>query len=264
MSAGGHIWLSTGLRAPRPAGRGDANEHWLRDAFIRDKCRQTGTSVATNRRREREFCPVLTIEFDEVGAAPLAGLDTDPLPDEAFEWTGVVAEAFEVVSAVLPLADACCEAFWHTERRTAVRRLLHDAAAQNRFPILRRGSQQGAAAALCWLVDRANAAGGRLAVPLLLSHFGLDALPGSLANMIRVAIGARRLGGVDAFGTAGGLGSARYLTAAQRRHLIAVAAGQVEPDIDLSEACADLLDPGLTRAGVSARRIDDSAEGRLF
>lgn len=186
------------------------------------------------------------------------------MPDEAFEWTGVVAEARQVVSAVLPLADPCCDAFWHTERRTAVRRLLHDAAAQNRSPILRRGSPEGAAAILCWLVDRANAAGGRLAVPLLLSHFGLETLPGSRANMIRVAVGARRLGAADAFGTAGGLGWARYLTAAQRRHLIAVAAGQVEPGTDLSEACADLLDPGLNRAAVSARRIDDSAEGRLF
>ena len=226
--------------------------------------------MARNRRRERELLPVLTIVFDEVGEPePMPELDTEPLPDEAFDWTGVPAEAREMVSTVLALADTCCSEFWHTERRTAVRRLLHDAAAQSTIPMFRGGSAKQAAAALCWLVDRANVAGGRLPVPLLLSHFGLEVLPGSRASTIRSAIGARRPGErrLRAEGVLGAvdlLGSTRYLTAAQRRHLVAVAAEEAEPGVDLSEACADLLDPGLVGEAARARRVDDAAGDRLF
>lgn len=156
---------------------------------------------------------------DEVGGEDvLASLDTEPLPDEPFDWAGVPDDLHDRVVEVLRLTDKCCDALLDVEQRTAARRLLRDVAT-GKPEMFGRGSLVTVAAALCWLVDRANDATGRIPGAELAAHFGVKGLPSTRADGIRDVLGVRHLS------PAGPLGSPRYLTAAQRRRVLALGAG---------------------------------------
>ena len=153
---------------------------------------------------------------DQVGGLEqLATVDDDPLPDEPFDWSGVQGDLHEPVGTVLRLVDRWAERFADTEHRTAVRRLLHDVAVTKPRAFRGSGSTATAAAAVCWLVARANdSAGARISTAELVEHFDLRDLPSGRVATMRQAVGAQ-----DAM-SPGSLGSARYLCAAARRELI--------------------------------------------
>jgi hypothetical protein len=157
---------------------------------------------------------------DQVGGeAELDALTAEPLPDEPFGWDGLPPELRGPAAAVLQLCDDCCVRLFDLEHRTAVRRLLHDVAVAKPRIFSGRGSPTTAAAALCWLVGRANESlgyPGTVSVQELARHFGLSATPSTRATTMRQAIGA------DHNHWPGSLGAARYLTADHRARLIAL------------------------------------------
>lgn len=53
------------------------------------------------------------------GAAALAALTDDPLPDEPFDWSGVAGDITDRVTEVLDLGDAFAEGSFGVEFRTA-------------------------------------------------------------------------------------------------------------------------------------------------
>ncbi|MDP9134055.1 MAG: DUF6398 domain-containing protein, partial [Actinomycetota bacterium] len=84
------------------------------------------------------------------GEDALAGLGTDPLPDEPFAWDLVAPDVHARVGEVLDLVERCCTELLDDEYRTACRRLLADVAAGDPEIFRRRGRAQTAAAAVCW------------------------------------------------------------------------------------------------------------------
>ena len=154
---------------------------------------------------------------DQVGGQmQLAQLTAEPLPDEPFDWTGLPAEIHHRVTEVLLRCDDCCDHYFDVEHRTAVRRLLHDVAAADRQIFLRRGRSETAAAALCWMVARANESISYLGLQTqeLMSWFGLQSPPSHRAYTMRGAVGANQTASLAS------LGSPRYLTGARRRWII--------------------------------------------
>ena len=150
------------------------------------------------------------------GEQQLDSLTADPLPDESFDEQGVPANVHDRVAATLALCDDCCAELLDIEHRTAVRRLLHDVAVRDPKSFSGRSKPRTAAAALCWLVGRANESVGYggLQTQELMGWFGLKSPPVARADSIRRALGLDRLT------WPGALGSARYLTAARRMALI--------------------------------------------
>jgi hypothetical protein len=90
------------------------------------------------------------------GEAALDALDAQPLPDEPFAWEDIPADVHERVGEVLALIDRCCTELLDAEYRTACRRLLADVAAADPEIFRRRGRPETAAAAVCWVVGKAN------------------------------------------------------------------------------------------------------------
>ena len=154
------------------------------------------------------------------GAQALDELDDALLPDEPFDWTRVPPEARERVAGVLALVDRGCDALLGLELRTAARRVLARAAAGDP-QTLRRGGVETTAAAICWIVAKANEVFDEsdLTVKQLLDWFGVSAnTPSQRGKALLRAIG------VDAapYGYGGlHLGSSDYLTAARRAGIIA-------------------------------------------
>lgn len=154
------------------------------------------------------------------GARALDELDDAPLPDEAFDHSRVPEEARERAAEVLVLVDQCCRALMDRELRTAARRLLARIA-QNDPQALRRGRADTTAAAICWIVAKANDVfdEGGLTVKRLLEWFGVSQnTPSQRGRTLLTAIGVQPAdyiyGPLD-------LGSPEYLTAARRARIIA-------------------------------------------
>lgn len=103
-------------------------------------------------------------------------LDDRPLADEAFDWRGIRADIRPTVAQVSDLCDAACDRFWDAEFRTACRRFLAAAAAGDP-EVFRRRARTDTAAAVCWIVGKANEAfsqsGGGMRVKDLMAHFGI-------------------------------------------------------------------------------------------
>lgn len=112
------------------------------------------------------------------GARNLDRLNTKPLPDEQFVWTKVPDDVRERVAEVLAICDRCCDELLDVEYRTACRRLLARVAAGNPDFFRRRGRSDTAAAALCFLVGKANylfsAHRGGMSIKNLMEHFRLS------------------------------------------------------------------------------------------
>ena len=152
------------------------------------------------------------------GEKALDRLDTEPLPDEAFDWTGIPDDVHGSVGDVLALMDGCCDALLDEEYRTASRRLLARVAASDPQIFRRRARADTVAAAICWIVGKANYlfARGDLAVKDLAAHFGLASSTVSQRSKVLL----------DTLGVPHGahvvdLGSPRYLVSGRRTQIAA-------------------------------------------
>lgn len=125
----------------------------------------------------------------------------------------------ERVQEVLALTDRCCEEILDVEYRTACRRVLARVAFSQPEFFRRKGRAATAAAALVWMVGKANDLfvqwNGGMQVKDLMSYFGLG--QGSISQRAATML---RAGGFhdDTYNVR--LGSADYLVAARRRRII--------------------------------------------
>jgi hypothetical protein len=153
------------------------------------------------------------------GDDALDRLDAAPLPDEAFGWEDIPPDVHDRVAEVLTLVDRCCDELLDVEYRTACRRLLARAAAGDADIFRRRGRAETAAAAVCWIIGKANDlfSSGAILVKDLTSHFGIQ--QGSVSQrsepLLRaVGVDPRQYGAMD-------LGSPDYLTSSCRERILA-------------------------------------------
>jgi hypothetical protein len=154
-----------------------------------------------------------------VGDAALRDLDSAPLPDDPIDLSGVADDVHGTVTQVADLVDACCDALLDIEHRTACRRLLSDVASAQPGIFRRRARTETAAAAIVWIVVKANRGfsqhQGGLTAKALGEWFGVSGSPGQRAPALLQAIGAPAQGYSDIR-----LGTPRYLVAQRRRWII--------------------------------------------
>jgi Domain of unknown function (DUF6398) len=123
------------------------------------------------------------------------------------------------VHEVLALTDRCCEEMLDFEYRTACQRVLARVASRDPDVFCRKGRTETAAAALVWIVGKANdlfeQRSGGMQVRDLMSHFGLrqSSISQRAATMLRA-------GGFHDDTYVVRLGSPDYLVAARRRRII--------------------------------------------
>ncbi|MHB1164654.1 MAG: hypothetical protein ACYC90_03030 [Candidatus Nanopelagicales bacterium] len=153
------------------------------------------------------------------GREQLMSLDATPLPDEPFDWAGIPDDIRPVVLAMLDECDRVADDLLDAEYRTAMRRLLKLAAAGDPAVFRRKASPVRGAAAVAWIVFRANddVEYRNLRVRDLLAAFGVTGAVSQRANPILRAVGVDpylRFGRPD-------LGSPRLLTGPVRAQIIA-------------------------------------------
>jgi hypothetical protein len=159
---------------------------------------------------------MLEVLREVVGADALDDLDTSPLPNEPLELSRIPPDVHDKVSDVADLVDGCCVGLLDTEHRTACRRLLGDVAAADPGIFRRRGRAETAAAAIVWIVVKANRGFSQSPVGLTAKAigewFGVGSNPGQRAPTLLKAIDApgRYFSDVR-------LGTPRYLVADRRR-----------------------------------------------
>ena len=155
------------------------------------------------------------------GRLALQGLDDEPLPDEPFEWSGIPAEIHPVVGQFLDACDRCATELLDVEHRTAMRRFLSRAAVADPALFRRKGSPLRGAAAVAWVICRANDTVGsyrsELAVADLLSWFGVT---GSVSQRAEPLLRANGVDPHQLYGTMA-LGTPDLLTARKRRDIMA-------------------------------------------
>jgi len=149
----------------------------------------------------------------------LQELTTDPLPEEPFDWDPVPADVHDRVGEVLALLDRCADELFDGEFRTAARRLLADIVTADAGIFRRRGRADTAAAAIAWIVGKANDLfdpyGGGPSIGDLNDWFGLSSGPSQRAATLLAALGiaADAAQGIQ-------LGTPRYLTSPHRRRIL--------------------------------------------
>ena len=151
------------------------------------------------------------------GAIALRELDTEALPDEAFDWAAVPEVIAESVSRVLELCDQCCEDLFGPESRTAARRLLARLAADHPALFGPQSEPDELAASLCWMIGEANDlfVGGRPTPEDVSRHLALPrADEASRASPVLAALGLspHQRCGLD-------LGRAELLVSSRRREI---------------------------------------------
>jgi hypothetical protein len=153
------------------------------------------------------------------GQEALGALSADPLPDEPFDWNLVPEDVRDPVDEVVGLLDRCAAELFDVEFRTAVRRLLADVAAADAGIFRRRGRADTAAAAIAWIVGKANelfdSHGDGLSIRDMTHWFGLSSSPSQRAATMLAALGIA----TDAY-QGMRLGTPRYLTSEHRRRII--------------------------------------------
>ncbi len=152
------------------------------------------------------------------GEQALAKLDETPLPDEPFDWDPIHADIHERVAEVLGLLDRCCDERLDVEYRTACRRLLGRAAATDPEIFRRRSRASTAAAAICWIIGKANDLfTNQMLVKDLVGFFGVAA-----SSVSQRSEPLLRAIGVDPHNQYGSmnLGSPDYLTSTRRTQII--------------------------------------------
>jgi hypothetical protein len=141
-------------------------------------------------RLTRSLNPYEDLERAVGGESALANLGVEPLPDEPFDWTDIRDDVRERVAEILDLCDQHADAMLDVEHRTAERRLLSRLAV-SAPDVLRRGAARTSAAAIVWLVARANESTsyhGPLTVTQLLAPFGVSSAS-QRAQAFRRALG---------------------------------------------------------------------------
>jgi len=149
------------------------------------------------------------------GRTVLMDLDTDPLPDEAFSWTGIPDDIRPSVEVVLTECDRVANERMGVELRTSMRRLLSRIAVADPAIFRRKASLQRGAAAVAWLAYRAND-DGSLQTQELLAAFDVTGSVSQRAEPMLRAIGVNphtRYGSPY-------LGAADLLTSTARSQLI--------------------------------------------
>lgn len=155
------------------------------------------------------------------GRDRLETLDDEPLPDEPFGWAGIADDIRRVVQDVLERCDRCADELLDVEHRTAMRRFLSRAAAGDPTAFRRKAAPARGAAAIAWVICRANDTAGTyssaLSVQDLLGWFGVKGSMSQRAEPLLRANGVdpRRLGGTME------LGAVDLLTSTRRREIIA-------------------------------------------
>ena len=152
------------------------------------------------------------------GRDALMALDADPLPDEDVDWSLVPTDILGPVTEAVGLLDDLAIDRFDVEFRTACRRFLMAAVAGDPGIFRRRGSVASAAAAVAWLVGRANgvvARGGEgMTAGALWAHFGLKGTPSTRGQTLRKAAG------LDPYAVVDSLGHPEWLTSATRGRLV--------------------------------------------
>lgn len=155
------------------------------------------------------------------GRFQLQNLDETPLPDEPFEWAGIAEDIRPVVKDILDACDRCADELLDVEHRTAMRRFLNRAAVGDPAAFRRKASPVRGAAAVAWVICRANGTVGAywsgLSVQDLLAWFGVK---GSVSQRAEPLL---RANGVDPHHLYGSmdLGTPDLLTAERRQEIIA-------------------------------------------
>ncbi len=153
------------------------------------------------------------------GSAQLDSLHTEPLPDEPFDSDGIPDDIGARVGEILVLADRCCDEMLGLEYRTASRRLLARAAAGDPDLFRRKGRTDTFAAAVVWIIGKANDVfhlwGQGLLVKDVLGHFGIRS--GGVSQRAATLLEAA---GFDCDTYDLRLGSPDFLVAARRRRII--------------------------------------------
>ena len=130
---------------------------------------------------------------DVGGVDALMALDDVPLPDEEFDWTGIAEEIRPAVEAILEQCDACAEALFDVEHRTAMRRFLARAARNDPKVFARKASPVRGAAAVAWVIATGNRTAGVSAPKMpskdLFAHFGLTGGASDRADSLMRAAG---------------------------------------------------------------------------
>jgi hypothetical protein len=160
---------------------------------------------------------------DAVGGRDiLEALDDMPLPDEEFSWAGIDADVHGRVGEVLALCDRCCDEMLDVEYRTACRRFLAQGANGDPNVFRRKARPGGAAAAVCWIVGKANElftpSGGGMLVKELMAHFGLT--QGGVSQRAETLMKAAGLDRSERYGQID-LGSPELLVSSRRRRIVA-------------------------------------------
>ncbi len=153
------------------------------------------------------------------GRTALLELDDQPLPDEPFEWAGIAEDIRPAVQQVLDECDRCAASVLDVEHRTAMRRFLSRAAAGDPAIFRRKASPIRGAAAVAWVICRANESAGHgatLSVGDLLAWFGVQ---GSVSQRAEPLL---RANGLDPHSMIWGmeLGTPDLLTHSRRQLLI--------------------------------------------
>jgi hypothetical protein len=155
------------------------------------------------------------------GPAALEALDDEPLPDQEFDWAGIEVDIHPVVSEILRACDSCCDQMLDAEYRTACRRLLARVAAADAAVFRRKSSPIVSAAAICWLIGKANDLfspyGDRVMVKDLMGHFGLRS--GSASQRATTFLKSAGINH-EQFGNVLGLGTPDLLVSGRRRAII--------------------------------------------
>ena len=151
------------------------------------------------------------------GKEALRRLDDQPLRDEPFDWTGIAEDIRIEISETLTQLTEHAEQLLDEEYLSAEKRLLHRLASADLDLFRGRASARVAAAAIVWMIARANDATsqyGPLTMQELLAPFG------GTHSSDRVHAYLRVLG--VAYDVPGELylGSPDYLVADRRRELI--------------------------------------------
>jgi hypothetical protein len=153
------------------------------------------------------------------GAEALEHLDDDPLPDEPFDWSRVPDDVRAPVGEVLALVDRCCDELFDVELRTAARRLLVRLVAAD--PRLCTGRADMTAAAVCWMVGRANRSfdQGSPTVKDLMTCLGMRG--GSPSTRAKSLLRGLGIDSTHWAADSASLGSPDYLTGSSRARIIA-------------------------------------------
>ena len=154
------------------------------------------------------------------GRSNLVELDDAALPDEPFDWAQIPDDVHAPVAEVLELCNRCADELFDVEHRTAFRRFLARATAADSAIFRRKRSMARTAAAVCWVVGKANdtVAGphGRVQAKDLLEWFGVSGSGSQLAEPFIRAVGVdphQLYGAMD-------LGSPDFLVSEMRRWII--------------------------------------------